>query len=102
MAPALASALPPGPTSSLPSVPAAVIQGLVSSATGQAKLECDAAGQCAIKLVGLPISQLDATCQAGECLVPTDDQLNITDSECLGREPGAEPEIASAEARPAG
>ncbi|KAL4857919.1 ATP-binding cassette sub-family G member 2 [Chlorella vulgaris] len=55
------------------------IQGLIGSATGQAKLDCDAAGTCAIILQGLPISQLDATCQAGECLVPTTSSLNTTE-----------------------
>jgi hypothetical protein len=60
-------------------LPAATIQGLIGSATGQAKLDCDAAGTCAIILQGLPISQLDATCQAGECLVPTTSSLNTTE-----------------------
>lgn len=53
---------------------------MIGTATGQAKLDCDASGACAIILQGLPISQLDATCAAGECLVPTETQLDNTTS----------------------
>ena len=51
--------------------PAGIINGLVQGVYGRASINCDAAGACSIKLTGLPIAQLDATCQAGECLVPS-------------------------------
>lgn len=61
-----------------PHLPAALIQSLVTSITG-AGLECDAGGACGIFLEGLPVSKLDATCQAGECLVPTNATLDTTE-----------------------
>ena len=59
-----------------------MIKGLIGSATGQAKLLCDAGGKCAIKLEGLPIAQIDAQCVAGECLAPTSNELNVTVGAC--------------------
>ena len=67
-----------------PASPADIVNGLVSGVNGKASLDCDLSGSCSIKLTGLPIAQLDATCQAGECLVPTDQTLNVTDGARLG------------------
>lgn len=71
-------------TSFLASRPAGIVNGLVQGVNGKASMDCDAAGACSIKLTGLPIAQLDATCQAGECLVPTDQTLNTTTGESRG------------------
>ena len=56
-----------------------MIKGLISTATGQAQMLCDASGKCAIKLEGLPIAQIDAQCEAAECLAPTTSELNVTE-----------------------
>ncbi len=64
--------------------PAAIVNGLVQGVNGLASMDCDPTGACSIKLTGLPVAQLDATCQAGECLVPTDQTLNVTDGALRG------------------
>lgn len=46
---------------------------LVNGVNGQAVVTCDeATGECDIKLGGLPISTITATCTVGDCIVPMD------------------------------
>jgi hypothetical protein len=48
-----------------------VIASLASSVSGEASLECNTtSGACTMQITGLPVQQIDATCQAAECLVP--------------------------------
>lgn len=47
---------------------AALIAGLASGVGGQASLSCNATGSCAMRITGLPVDQIDATCRAAECL----------------------------------
>lgn len=57
------------PSALLCSSAAALITSLVGGVNGQATLSCDAAtGACVMKLAGLPIPQINANCQAAECL----------------------------------
>lgn len=51
------------------------MNGLVNGVNGPSKLACDSSGACALEMAGLPVSQLDATCRAGECLVQTSSTL---------------------------
>jgi hypothetical protein len=60
---------------------AATVQGLADSAKGQSTFDCQPDGACKLKITGLPISIIDAACQAGECLVPTSAALNVTAGE---------------------
>lgn len=47
---------------------AALISQLVDGVSGTASLSCTTTGSCALKMAGLPITQIDVTCQAAECL----------------------------------
>lgn len=60
---------------------AALINGLIASAKGPVSIEC-AGSDCDVKLTGLPIQSITANCTAGECLVPTEQELNTTSREC--------------------
>lgn len=47
-----------------------LIASLAGSVSGEASLACNATGGCVMKIAGLPVGQIDATCQAAECLAP--------------------------------
>ena len=54
---------PPPPASGL-------VSQLANDVTGMASINCQSGPACSIKLTGLPVTQLDANCTVGECLVP--------------------------------
>ena len=56
----------------------------MGSVKGPISMECAAGGSCSLKLSGLPIESIDAQCDVGECLVPTDQELGNTTGGCLG------------------
>lgn len=61
--------LPPSP---LPSPSAALISSIAGGVSGEASLACDTGNSsCVLKVKGLPVDQIDATCKAAECLVPS-------------------------------
>ena len=80
-----------------PACPAELIRALIGSVT-TARLDCDPAGACKIELGGLPVAFLAASCQAAECLVPTNATLESTE----GAQPACmpvDPAVAGARRR---
>ena len=59
-------------------VSAGLTAALVGSVNGQAVLTCSDDGECDLKLEGLPVTSLGASCTIGECLAPTEAQFNGT------------------------
>lgn len=57
----------------------ALIDSLMGSVEGPLSMDCKPGGACSLTLSGLPIDFIPAQCDVGECLVPTDQELNVTE-----------------------
>ncbi|KDD71921.1 hypothetical protein H632_c4161p0, partial [Helicosporidium sp. ATCC 50920] len=51
--------------------PPGLVAGLVAGVNGPASIDCAPTGACSLALTGLPVSSIDLSCEAAECLAPS-------------------------------